>query len=149
MALFGARTDYALRALIDLSMQSRDKPCQSRDIAARQGLQGPYLDQILVVLKREGLVRSIRGAGGGYVLARSPRSISVRDVLLAVGGPGMLVDETGDMPDPSTEPGAYTVQKLFRKIETRLASWLEGISIAELVAERERLNETLSIMPGI
>jgi Rrf2 family protein len=149
MPLFGARIDYALRALIDLSMQTTQKPCQSRDIAARHGLQGPYLDQILVVMKREGLVRSVRGPGGGYVIARAPRTVTVLDVVRAVGGPGLLMDDPGDLPDPSAEPAAYTVHRLFRRIEAHVAAWLEGVSVADLVAERERLDETLSIMPGI
>src|SRR5205807_9446422 len=86
MPLFSAKLDYALRAAVDLALQPPDTACQSREIAARQGIRGPYLDQILAVLKREGIVRSIRGAGGGYTLAQDPRRIRIGDVVRAVVG---------------------------------------------------------------
>ena len=59
------------------------------------------------------------------------------------------MEDEGGLPDPSTEPAAYTVHRFFQRAEARLAAWLEGISLADLVAERERLDEAMSIMPGI
>src|SRR5437763_6931105 len=86
MPLFSAKLDYALRAAVDLAMQPPDEACQSREIAARQNIRGPYLDQILAVLTREGIVRSIRGASGGYTLARSPHRITVGEIVRATIG---------------------------------------------------------------
>src|SRR5437899_11981769 len=84
MSFFNSKLRYALCAAVDLAMQPPAEACQSREIAARQHIPGPYLDQILASLKGAGLVRSIRGAGGGYNLARSPDRISIGDVVRAV-----------------------------------------------------------------
>ena len=72
------RGDYASRALLSLALHSGEsKPTSVRDIAERTALPQPYLEQILLALKGAGLVRSKRGVGGGYILARSPAAISV------------------------------------------------------------------------
>src|SRR5207244_7931601 len=84
MSFFNSKLRYALCAAIDLAMQPRSEACQSREIAARQHIPGPYLDQILASLKGAGIVRSVRGAGGGYNLARPPERISVGDVVRAL-----------------------------------------------------------------
>src|SRR5512138_1498141 len=110
MPLFSAKLDYALRAVIDLAMQPVERACQSRDIAARQDIRGPYLDQILAVLKREGIVRSFRGAGGGYTLARSARKITVGEVVRAVIGSHLLVGASGEAVDPAAAGAAYVIR---------------------------------------
>ena len=81
------RGDYASRALLSLALHGGDTPVSVRDIAARTGLPQPYLEQILLALKGAGLVRSKRGVGGGYVLARSPAEITLGEVVSAVDGP--------------------------------------------------------------
>jgi Rrf2 family iron-sulfur cluster assembly transcriptional regulator len=84
------RGDYASRALLSLALHGADSgPTSVRDIAERTGLPQPYLEQILLALKGAGLVRSKRGVGGGYVLAREPATITLGDnegqcVLLAI-----------------------------------------------------------------
>src|SRR5260221_5987408 len=84
MSFFNSKLRYALCAAVDLAMQPSTCACQSREIAARQHIPGPYLDQILASLKGAGLVRSVRGAGGGYNLARSPDRICFGDVVRAI-----------------------------------------------------------------
>src|ERR1700731_1736031 len=82
------RGDYASRALLSLALRSGDvMPTSVRDIAERTGLPQPYLEQILLALKGAGLVRSKRGVGGGYVLARTPGEISLGQIVSAVEGP--------------------------------------------------------------
>ena len=87
------RGDYASRALLSLAMHAeREGPTSVRDIADRTGLPQPYLEQILLALKGAGLVRSKRGVGGGYILARPPVDIRLSDVVSAVDGPITLGD---------------------------------------------------------
>ena len=74
---------YGLRALIDLAQYSEIEPVSISSIAARQGISERYLEQLMAKLKKAGLIKSIRGAGGGYVLAREVESISVGDVPAA------------------------------------------------------------------
>ncbi len=87
------RGDYACRALLSLSLHAdTGVPTSVRDIAERTGLPQPYLEQILLALKGAGLVRSKRGVGGGYVLARPPAEVTLGDIVSAVDGPIALGD---------------------------------------------------------
>ena len=94
------RGDYASRALLSLALHADESgPTSVRDIAERTGLPQPYLEQILLALKGAGLVRSKRGVGGGYVLARPPAEITLAEIVSAVDGPIVL----GDFGEPHTE----------------------------------------------
>ncbi|MEM8618361.1 MAG: Rrf2 family transcriptional regulator [Actinomycetota bacterium] len=87
------RGDYACRALLSLALHADEGgPTSVRDIADRTALPQPYLEQILLALKGAGLVRSKRGVGGGYVLARPPAEIKLSEIVSAVDGPITLGD---------------------------------------------------------
>ena len=87
------RGDYAARALLSLALHAETEgPTSVRDIAERTALPQPYLEQILLALKGAGLVRSKRGVGGGYVLARPPAEITLGEIVSAVDGPIALGD---------------------------------------------------------
>ena len=87
------RGDYACRALLSLALHADSgAPTSVRDIADRTGLPQPYLEQILLALKGAGLVRSKRGVGGGYVLAKPAAEIHLSDIISAVDGPITLGD---------------------------------------------------------
>ena len=81
-----ARTEYALLALLELVNCKDANPLQSKDIAGQASIPKPFLDQLLLDLRRAGLVRSVRGPGGGYILARGAKDITIRDAILAVEG---------------------------------------------------------------
>ena len=81
------RGDYAARALLSLALHESDRPTSVKEIAERTNLPQPYLEQILLAVKGAGLVRSKRGVGGGYVLARPPAEITLAEILAAVDGP--------------------------------------------------------------
>lgn len=149
MPLFSAKLDYALRAAVDLAMQPPGDACQSREIAARQDIRGPYLDQILAVLKREGIVRSIRGAGGGYTLARSPARITVGEVVRAIVGEQMLVGGSGARAEPGTGGAAYVVRSVEEQAQQELCRFLDSVTLADIAARKQQLDESLSYMQGI
>jgi Rrf2 family iron-sulfur cluster assembly transcriptional regulator len=87
------RGDYACRALLSLTLHGENSvPTSVRDIADRTGLPQPYLEQILLALKGAGLVRSKRGVGGGYVLARPAEEITLAQIVSAVDGPIVVGD---------------------------------------------------------
>ena len=93
------RGDYACRALLTLALHGDGRtPTSVREIADRTGLPQPYLEQILLALKGAGLVRSKRGVGGGYVLARDPDQILLSQIVSAVDGP----ITAGDFGEPHT-----------------------------------------------
>src|SRR5918998_4035694 len=93
-----SKGDYACRALLSLTLHADERgPTSVRDIAERTAIPQPYLEQILLALKGAGLVRSKRGVGGGYVLARPPAEIVLSDVVSAVDGP-IVAGEFGGPP---------------------------------------------------
>lgn len=81
------RVDYGLRAVIYLSGQDPEKSCSIAEIAKQQGVPRKFLEKIIQDLIRGGLIKSKRGANGGYALARPPEEISFTDVIVAIEGP--------------------------------------------------------------
>jgi Rrf2 family protein len=79
------RGRYAVKAMLDLTLQPRYGPASVKAIAHRQQLPAPYLEKLLIELRQAGLVRSIRGSQGGYQLAKKPRAIALGTILEAVG----------------------------------------------------------------
>ena len=92
------RGDYAARALLSLALHESNRPTSVKEIAERTTLPQPYLEQILLAVKGAGLVRSKRGVGGGYVLARDPDEILLSQIVSAVDGP----ITAGDFGEPHT-----------------------------------------------
>ncbi|MCL5283221.1 MAG: Rrf2 family transcriptional regulator [Armatimonadetes bacterium] len=149
MPLFSSRISYALRAVVDLAMQPQSEACQSRDIAKRQNIPGPYLDQILSVLNRAGIVTSIRAAAGGYHLSRAPRFMTVGSIVRTLVGDRIFTSGDEQTPDPGSGGADYVVWRFEEKLEATLSKLLNETTIEELVNEKHRLNDALSIMPGI
>lgn len=88
-----AKTAYGIRALLDLALQADQGPILSRDIAQRQSIPETYLNQLVLQLRRAGLISSVRGPHGGHMLAQPARNISVLRILEALEGPMVVVDE--------------------------------------------------------
>ncbi len=81
------KTEYALLALMELAKRFKDgEPLQTRQIAEQQQIPDRYLEQLLAILRQQGLVKSQRGAKGGYLLGREPWQISLLDVIVAMEG---------------------------------------------------------------
>jgi Rrf2 family iron-sulfur cluster assembly transcriptional regulator len=79
------KSRYALMAIIDLIENSSDKPVALQQIAARQSISIDYLEQIFMVLRRQGIVKSVKGPGGGYLLCKEPDKIRAMDIVSAMG----------------------------------------------------------------
>lgn len=128
------RGDYAARALLSLTLHAHDDgPTSVRDIAERTGLPQPYLEQILLALKGAGLVRSKRGVGGGYVLARDPAEITLGDILSAVDGPIV----TGDFGEPHTDgacdhEGQCVLVSIWTEIGEHMRKELDSWTLADI-----------------
>ena len=132
---------YGLRAMIDLARYSEDEPVSISSIAARQDISERYLEQLVGLLKKAGLVRSIRGATGGYVLARNVREISVGDVLRALEGSlepvkcAAFYSEEGCM----AAEGCVT-KYVWQKINDSINETVDRMMLDELVRESRQLN---------
>ena len=81
------RADYAAHAMVEIARAYGERPVHATEIARRQGIPEPYLEQLLLALRRAALVRSYRGPGGGYTLTRPPAAISLADIVAALEGP--------------------------------------------------------------
>ncbi|WP_298403547.1 Rrf2 family transcriptional regulator [uncultured Chloroflexus sp.] len=121
-----SKGDYGLRALFDLAQRYGEGPIQSEAIAGRQGIPVNYLNQLLITLRRAGLVESLRGPQGGHLLARSPETITLLEALTVLEGP-ILPAESGRDDLQPTEPFDRSLidevwSELRAAIEQRLAS---------------------------
>lgn len=87
---------YGVTLMIDLAMYQGDGPISLKSIAERQNLSEHYLEQLIAPLRNAGLVRSVRGAYGGYVLTKSPEEITIGDVIRVLEGPISVVDDPQD-----------------------------------------------------
>jgi Rrf2 family transcriptional regulator, iron-sulfur cluster assembly transcription factor len=124
-----ARGHYSVKALLDLSLQPRFGPTSVKSIANRQELPAPYLEKLLIEMRRAGLVQSVRGSQGGYQLAREPAQISLGQILEAVG-------ETIE-PLPRHSPDASQAEdwvtfSLWNRLHKKLAEALYSISLEDL-----------------
>jgi Rrf2 family transcriptional regulator, iron-sulfur cluster assembly transcription factor len=123
------RGHYSVKALLDLSLQPRFGPTSVKSIAKRQELPAPYLEKLLIEMRRAGLVQSVRGSQGGYQLAREPAQISLGQILEAVG-------ETIE-PLPRHSPDANCAEdwvtfSLWSRLHKKLAEALYSISLEDL-----------------
>jgi Rrf2 family cysteine metabolism transcriptional repressor len=87
---------YGVTLMIDLGMNTGEGPVSLKSVAERQNLSEHYLEQLIAPLRNAGLVRSIRGAYGGYVLAKAPQEITVGDIIRVLEGPITVVDDEND-----------------------------------------------------
>lgn len=128
------RGDYAARALLSLALhEETEGPTTVRQIAERTGLPQPYLEQILLALKGAGIVRSKRGVGGGYILARDPSEITLAEIIRAVDGPITL----GDFGEPHTagacdHEGQCVLLAVWNNVGTAMRAMLEGFTLADV-----------------
>ena len=136
---------YGLRALIDLARYSEIEPVSINNIATRQGISERYLEQLMTLLKKAGIIKSIRGAGGGYVLAKDISDISVGDVLRALEGSLESVECTGFSQDDSCEAAGGCVTKyVWQKINESINRTVNEISLKQLVEESKSVPNTTS-----
>ncbi len=126
---------YAVTAMLDLALHSVTGPITLSDISNRQGLSLSYLEQLFSRLRRNGLVSSTRGPGGGYQLGRNPEEIKVADVILAVDEP---IDATGCEGNRSCQQGAVCLaHDLWLDLSDSIFRYLNNISLAEIISRHE------------
>ena len=132
---------YGLRAIIDLARFSEKEPVSIGCIATRQKLSERYLEQLFALLKKAGLVKSIRGASGGYVLARDASEISVGDVLRALEGNLEPVRCAAFYSEEGCMASDECVTKyVWQKINDSINKTVNEIKLDELVKESKELN---------
>ncbi len=129
---------YAVTAMLDVALNSESGPVPLADISERQGISLSYLEQLFSRLRKNGLVSSVRGPGGGYLLGKEAGSIAVGEVISAV-------DESVDATRCQGKGGCQGGDKclthaLWRDLSERLTGFLNNITLGELVNNQEILD---------
>ncbi len=133
----GSRSRYGLRLLFELARNYEKGPLMLREIARRQRISLKYLSTIIIGLKSEGLVLSIRGARGGYALARSPHEIDLGEIMKALGEGLSPVDSSDDSVEKGfSEP--YPFNGVWDNMNRVLSEYLANITLADLVDDYNR-----------
>ncbi|MGO8925789.1 MAG: RrF2 family transcriptional regulator [Limisphaerales bacterium] len=131
------KSDYAARAVLALARHYPHHAALTMDeVAEEQGLPPKYLPQILLELKSKGILRSVRGMAGGYLLARPPAEITLGDVLLAVDGPLF------DAPGLSSSGGPPELRRAWQKLRQAVEDTAGAITFQQLLeeaAEKEKM----------
>jgi len=137
----GTRGRYAVMAMVDLAnctlMNSKSQPVTLSDIAARQEISLSYLEQLFSKLRKNGLVKSVRGPGGGYMLARSPDELRISDIVMAVDEPlratrCIPMSGTGCMPDGRR----CVTHDLWEELSNHIYLFLNTVTLKDVCAGR-------------
>ncbi|MGE0046106.1 MAG: Rrf2 family transcriptional regulator [Hyphomonadaceae bacterium] len=143
-----SKAKYALRAMIDLAVHANRGPAFIGDVAARQEIPRRFLENILLELRKHGLVVSHRGKNGGYALARPPENISFAEVIRAMDGPLALspcasrtaYQRCEDCKDEAT----CAIRRVLLNVRDATAGILEGVTLASAAGDAGRLKALLA-----
>jgi Rrf2 family protein len=126
------RTRYGMRAIIELAENDRKGPLQLKVIARDQDISAKYLEQLMVVLKSAGLIRSIRGSKGGYVLAKPPNQIKLSDVFHCLEGTVSTVEcvENKDYCRRATDCAA---RQVWAQVQDAIEGILQSMTLQDVV----------------
>ena len=134
---------YAVRVMLDLALNNTGECIKVKDIAARQGISEKYLEQIIAVLNKAGFVKSVRGAQGGYRIARDPKEYTVGMILRLTEGslaPVACLEENADECDRVDTCETLQVWKDLYEAINRV---VDGVTIADLVVQHKRRLDVL------
>lgn len=132
---------YGLRAMVDLAVHSRGEHVALYSIAERQGISMNYLEQVFSVLRKSGLVKSVKGAQGGYLLAKSTDSIKVGSILRVLEGPLSIIDEIDEKSGSSETCLQQCIRvNVWDKMNACLNSIVESMTLEDLVVNYQNKN---------
>jgi len=144
-------TEYSLIISIHLAKRAAagGGPVAAREIAEQERLPGDYVEQILLRLRRAGLVESVRGAKGGYSLAREPETISVRDIMTASEHQTFEMNcENHQVDVDRCGPGSTcSIRPVWQALQQRVDDLLGSIRLADLMKHETQVQELVAISP--
>ena len=140
-------TEYSLIISLHLARRGNGQPVAARDISDAERLPGDYVEQILLRLRRAGLVESVRGARGGYFLARDPAKISVHDVMTACDHQTFEINcDTHQVDDERCGPGSQcSIRPVWKALRNRVDDLLKGVTLADLLQEEAKVQELVGL----
>jgi Rrf2 family transcriptional regulator, iron-sulfur cluster assembly transcription factor len=133
----GAKARYAVMAMVDLARHSNGEPVCLGDIAERQEISLPYLEQLFAKLRRSGLVRSVRGPGGGYLLAHDREVTRIADIIAAVDEPIHAVRCTpGGATGCRIDRSRCLTHDLWEELSNQIRLYLSSVSLGDVCERR-------------
>jgi Rrf2 family protein len=128
-----AKADYAVRAAVELAAAQGEKPVKAERVATAQEIPLNFLENILGEMRHAGIVRSHRGAEGGFRLAKPPDQISIADIIRAVEGP--LASVRGGPPEETAYPGtSQALPRVWIAVRAALRGVVENVTVADVAA---------------
>ncbi|WP_227765880.1 RrF2 family transcriptional regulator [Zhaonella formicivorans] len=135
--------EYGLRAMFDLALRYGEGPISLKSIAERQDISDHYLEQLISGLRKAGLVKSIRGAQGGYILGREPAEITVGDVIRVLEGPIAPMDCVNEEePDLCCRAETCITRGIWEKVRDSINDVLDSITLEDMVQEAAKVNQS-------
>lgn len=133
-----SKGEYGLRALFDLAQRYGAGPVQSHDIHERQGIDENYLNQILISLRKAGLIESVRGPQGGHRLARPPAQITLLEVVVALEGPLLPADAGREIGDAVEPIDLDIIRDVWSGAREALEQYLANLTLEDLTQRKRR-----------
>jgi len=141
------RGHYGLKAMFDLAQHYGSEPIPLKTVAERQNISDNYLEQLIAILRKAGLVKSVRGAQGGYILARDPSSITVGDIIRAMEGPIAPVDCVSEVEPAECDNADFCITRtVWARVRDRLAEVMDSISLADMLRDAESLSMSKTLL---
>lgn len=133
-----SQVEYGVRAMIDIAVHGSESPVQAGDIHRRQGIDEHFVSQILLMLRRAGLIESLRGRQGGHRLARPATRITMLEIVEALEGS----DETRERANTSSLVEALVVRQVWHDAREQVRCTLKGVTLSDLCDRRTSLAST-------
>jgi Rrf2 family protein len=132
---------YGLRAMVDLAVYSKGDQVSLNNIGERQGISTNYLEQVFSALRKSGLVKSIKGAQGGYVLAEDSSEIKVGRILRALEGPLRIIDESGEKEEKKEGSIQHCLKIIvWDKMNEALNDVVDSVTLEDLAENYRKVN---------
>jgi Rrf2 family iron-sulfur cluster assembly transcriptional regulator len=124
---------YAVMAIIDVARWGDLRPVSLGEIATKQDISLAYLEQLFMKLRRNGIVRSVRGPGGGYVLSRSPRDITIGEIMAAVDEPIKMTRCAGEGAEGCIAARRCTTHNLWQALGDHIGAFLDRTTLRDVL----------------
>ncbi len=131
-----SKTQYGMRILLQVAISTqKGKLAQGKEIASEQSINEPYLEQIMVSLKRAGVIQAVRGRNGGYLFSRDPKSITLLDIIELFEGPLSLAEFTNEkIPDGASD----SISAIMEEISQTLRDEVASVTLADIIDAHRR-----------
>ena len=137
------KSTYGLRAMVNIALGNEKDAVSVKEISAKEGISGVYLEQLLGKLRREDLIKSVRGPSGGYILSKSPGKITVKDIVLILEGNISPVDCTSGRESWKMKCGRNkncVAKIVWAKLARSISDCLDSITLEDLCKEARKIS---------